>query len=104
MLVLPFYIRIPPAVPVVQKGFSYAQSRRSGLPPSEEGGGFAVGEAGGRETRREILSPSLLLCKSQPPRQRGPRRVCFNRICGGGAEYASERKFDEPIGSANKKP
>ena len=32
-------IRIPPAVPVVPKSFSYAQSRRSGKPPSDEGGG-----------------------------------------------------------------
>jgi len=99
-----FYIRIPPAVPVVPKSFRYAQSRRSGLPPSDEGGGFAAGEDGGRETRREnILSPSLLLRKSQPPRQRGPRKAA-NRICGGRAGLASERLFDEPIGSAGKRP
>ena len=30
-------IRIPPAVPVVPKSFSYAQSRRSEKPPSDEG-------------------------------------------------------------------
>ena len=68
---------------VVSKNFSYGESRRSGLPPSDEGseatraamndspvdcqnrewtepqrdGGFAVGEDGGRETRREESLP-----------------------------------------------
>ena len=67
----PFYcIRIPPAVPVVLKSFSYAQSRRSGLPPSDEGGGFAVGEDGGRETRRENSLPQsqLALCQRSAER------------------------------------
>jgi len=61
-----FCIRIPPAVPVVLKSFSYAQSRRSGMPPSDEGGGFAAGEDGGRETRKEIFSLPQSFASQKP--------------------------------------
>ena len=57
---------------MVPKSFRYAQSRRSDQPPSDEGGGFAVGEDGGRETRREKSLPQSQLALCQPPRQRGP--------------------------------
>ena len=41
-----------------EKSFSYAQFRCSEKPPSDEGGGFAKGEDGGRENRSGLLSPS----------------------------------------------
>jgi len=56
-----FVNRKPPAMPVVPKSFSYAQSRRSDMPPSDEGGGFAAGESGGREIRKEKFSPPVTL-------------------------------------------
>ena len=39
---------------------------------------------GGREKEHSILSPSLLLCKIQPPRQRGPwdMQILQLRACG----------------------
>jgi len=77
---------------VVPKSFSYAQSRRSGLPPSDEGGGFAVGEDGGRETRRGIFSPPVFCSAKASPLVRGGQERCANnRICGGRAGHASER-------------
>ena len=89
--------------PVVPKSFSYAQSRRSGKPPSDEGGGFAAGEDGGRETSRENSLPQSR-CSRDSPLIRGGLRFANNRICGGKAEHASERKFDEPIGSVSNRP
>ncbi len=56
----PLFVEDPAARLGVAKSFSYAPFRRSGKLPSDEGGGFAVGKDGGRETRRKILSPSQL--------------------------------------------
>jgi hypothetical protein len=41
-------------------------------PPSDEGGVSPQGETEGEKQKRNILSPSLLLRKIQPPQQRGP--------------------------------
>ena len=89
---------------VVPKSFSYAQTRRSGKPPYDEGGGFAVGEDGGREKHRytSVFSPPVTFGDS--PLVRGGLRLANNRICGGRALHANERKFDEPIGSASNRP
>ena len=65
------------AVPVVPKSFRYAQSHRSGKPPSDEGGGFAV-----RRSRRErnrmgnTLSPSHTI-RMTAPSSEGALRVCL---------------------------
>ena len=56
---------------VVPKSFSYAQSRRSDQPPSDEGGGFAVGEDGGRETRREKSLPQSFASQNPAPSSEG---------------------------------
>ena len=56
---------------VVPKCFSYAQFRRSGKPPSDEGGGFAVGEDGGRETRRENSLPQSFATQNPAPSSEG---------------------------------
>mgnify|MGYP003294397421 CR=1 FL=1 len=42
------------------------------MPPSDEGGGFADGEDGGRETREENISPPVFLqCKNPAPSSEG---------------------------------
>ena len=70
-----FYcIRIPPAVPVVLKSFRYAKSHHSGKPPSDEGGGFAVGEDGGRETRSEKSLPQSFASQNPAPSDEGAFR------------------------------
>ena len=56
---------------VVPKSFRYAQSRRRVKPPSDEGGGFAAGEDGGRETRSEIVSPPVFCFAKSSPLVRG---------------------------------
>ena len=64
--------RKPPARLVVLKSFSYAQSRRSGKPPSDEGGGFAVKRSRReRNKERNILSPSLFATQKSSPLVRG---------------------------------
>ena len=63
------------------------------------------GEAGGRETRRKIFSPPVFcFAKASPLVRGGLGRCVYNRICGSGARHTSERKPDEPIGSADKRP
>ena len=45
-------------MPVVPKSFSYTQSRRSGKPPSDEGGGTAQTVTEGENQVEKKLSPS----------------------------------------------
>ena len=76
-------IRIPPAVPVVPKSFSYAQNKL--FERSEE------------QLLKSKDRKSIELRKSTKEK---PYRY-FN---SSRAPHASERKFDEPIGSAGKRP
>ena len=52
------------------------------LPPSDEGGGFAAGEDGGRETKRDRFSPPVFcFTKASPLIRGGQVRYITNRIC-----------------------
>ena len=82
---------------VVLKRFRYAQSRRSGSLPLMREVDSPLGEDGGRETRSEIISPPVFCFAKSSPLVRGGLGCALNRICGGGAGHASERKFDEPM-------
>ncbi len=75
---------------MVPKSYSYAQSRRSGKPPSDEGGGFAEGEDGGREIKKEKFSPPVPLPRDSPL-VRGGLGCAHSRISGGEAEYAKRK-------------
>jgi len=86
---------------VVPKSFSFAQSRRSGSLPCVRGGVTALSRDGG--VVLVVTIPQSPLCGDSPLYTRGPW-CASNRICGGRARHASERKFDEPIGSAGKRP
>ena len=78
-----FCIRIPPTVSVVLKSFSYAQNQLS--------------ERSEEQLLKSNDRKSVELRKS---RKEKPYRY-FN---SSRASHASERKFDEPIGSAGKRP
>ena len=54
----------------------------------------------GEKQEEKILSPSLFATQKSSPLVRGGQGCSRNRICGGEARCANERKFDEPIGSA----
>ena len=75
--------RKPPAVPVVPKSFSYAQNK--------------ISERSEEQLLRSKDRKSIKLRKSGKEK---PYRY-FN---SSRASHASERKFDEPIGSAGKRP
>ena len=78
--------RKPPAVPVVPKSFSYAQSRRSDEPPSDEGGGFAVRRRRRERKNRENSLPQSFASQNPAPSSEGAVVQCVKkRICGGGA-------------------
>ena len=68
-------------VPVDPKSFRYAKSRRSGKPSSDEGGGFAVGEDGGRETRSEKSLPQSFASQNPAPSSEGA--CAYHRHAGG---------------------
>ena len=82
-------IRIPPAVPVVPKSFSFAQSRRSGKPPLCKG----------RWAKSLILLGGVVLVVTIPqsavrltaPFIQGSLGCVCNRVCGGRAGHAGER-------------
>ena len=78
-----FVSRKPPAVPVVPKSFSYAQNK--------------ISERSEEQLLRSKDRKSIKLRKSGKEK---PYRY-FN---SSRASHASERKFDEPIGSAGKRP
>ena len=84
-----FVQRKPPARLGVPKSFSFAQSRRSGKPPSDEGGGTAQAVTEGEKQEEKYSLPQS--CYSHDsPLVRGGRGCVRNRICGGRAEQASE--------------
>ena len=69
-----------------------------GLPLTREVGKIFDVARRERQKKKNILSPSLLLRKIQPLRQRGPK-TAYNRSYGSRAGYAIQRAFDETIGS-----
>ena len=77
------------ARPVLPKSFRFAQSRRSGKPPSDEGGGTAQAVTEGEKQKAKYSLPQS--CYSHDsPLVRGGRGCVHNRICGGRAEYARD--------------
>ena len=64
-----------------------------------------LGEDGGRETSKDKSLPQSFALQNPAPSSEGAGVRCVhNRICGSGARHASERKIDETIGSAGKRP
>ena len=57
------------------KSFRYALSQPNGKPPSDEGAGFAVGEDGGRQTRREHSLQQAFASQKSAPSSEG---ACAN--------------------------
>ena len=50
------------------------------------------------------FSPPVFCFAKSSPLVRGGLGCVRNRLCGGGEGHASERKFDELIGSAGNRP
>ena len=88
--------KAPHGTTKVSKRFRCTQARRSGKPPSDEGGGFAAGEDGGRETRKGTHSPPVtsgdsplvrggLLCggKCRPSAYKYTSLTVYRALCSG---------------------
>jgi len=75
--------RKPPVVPVVPKSFSYAQNKLS------------------ERSEEQLLKPKERISNKF---RNSEKEIPYRYFNSSRASHASERKFDEPIGSAGKRP